>query len=136
MSDDLLGKADRLMRRHRSFVVSASPAPAPAAADVNDDLPVLTEVVVTAGDQARRDENALQMRLAEHLARERALMVAEFERWLDEQLPQVVISAMDGVAEKLLALVAKRAQAELLPRLRALAAAAADAAGERADKPV
>ena len=60
MADDILGKADSLMQRHRAFVADEgrlpmSPAPTLSAADA-EDLPVLTEVV--AGDGSSRSEVA------------------------------------------------------------------------------
>ena len=129
MSDDdtLLGKADQLMRRHRSFVATPKSEPV-VEVDPNEDLPVLTEVVVTAADQAAGDDNALRLRLEQLLVEQRAAMLREFERWLDEQLPQVVISAMDGMTDRLVAAITRRARAELLPRLEAIAAATGDKA--------
>ena len=132
MSDDsLLGKADQLMRRHRSFVASPKPEDieiqdVKETEDSNEDLPVLTEVVATAADP----ESALQLRLAQLLAEQRAAMLREFERWLDEQLAQVVVNAMDGITDRLIALITKRAHAELLPRLEAIAAGAVAAAAQ------
>ena len=142
MSDDdsLLGKADQLMRRHRSFVATPKSADSEAADSADDDLPVLTEVVVTASDQAAADDNALRLRLEQLLVEQRAAMLSEFERWLDEQLPQVVISAMDGMTDRLVSAISRRARAELLPRLEAIAAATGEQAraldGKEGGQPV
>ena len=135
MSDDsLLGKADQLMRRHRTFVAGGAAQPAKSAPEdeANDDLPLLTEVIVTAADA----ENALQLRLAPLLAEQRRLLLREFERWLDENLAQVVGNVMDGVSDRLVALISKRAHSELLPRLEALAAEAGAKAASGAKPPV
>ena len=124
MSDDdiLLGKADQLMRRHRSFVASAksSNGVTEEGEDLDQDLPLLTDVV--SADQAAPVGDASRLRLEQLLAQQRAAMLSEFERWLDEQLPQVVTSAMDGITDRLLGLIMRRAKAELLPRLEAVAA--------------
>ena len=127
--DVLLGKADQLMRRHRSFV-AAPKGEAAAESEPNDDLPVLTEVVVSAADQSAQDDQALRLRLEQLLVDQRAAMLREFERWLDEQLPQVVISAMDGMTDRLVTAITRRARAELLPRLEAIAAATGEKAAE------
>ena len=135
-SDDaLLGKADQLMRRHRSFVATAkSEAGDAAAADSNEDLPILTEVVASTVEQ-KPDEDALRLRLDQLLLAQRSAMLGEFERWLDEQLPQVVISAMDGLTDRLVTSITRRARAELLPRLEAIAARTSESVGngERKD---
>ncbi len=122
--DVLLGKADQLMRRHRSFVASAQreEAEPPAVSEAVDDLPLLTEVVSSAADLARRDEGALSLRLQQLALEQRSALLREFERWLDEQLPQVVVSAMDGITDRLVGQITRRARAELLPRLQAMAA--------------
>ena len=117
--DNLLGKADQLMRRHRSFVASNPANESGEEQDVDEDLPLLTEVV-TAG-QGTQIDSAQRLSLDQLLVAERAEMLREFERWLDEQLPQVVTSAMDGITDRLLALITRRARAELLPRLEAIA---------------
>jgi len=120
--DILLGKADQLMRRHRSFVASAKSSSGEPAQedDLDEDLPLLTEVVTA--DQGAQVDGALRLRLEQLLAGERAAIRREFERWLDEQLPQVVTSAMDGITDRLLGLITRRARAQLLPRLQAMAA--------------
>jgi len=116
-SDDLLlGKADQLMQRHRSFGASESAG----EQDLDEGLPLLTEVVTD--DQGPRVDRALRPRVEQLLALQRAAILREFERWLDEQLPQVVTSAMDGITDRLLDQITRRARAELLPRLEAMAA--------------
>ncbi len=131
--DVLLGKADQLMRRQRSFVASPK-SPAVLATDDQDDLPLLTEVVSDPMLPTAQDEGALRLRLEQSLAERRAAMMGEFERWLDEQLPQAVASAMDGITDRLVALIIRRARAELLPRLVAIAAEAEATTPTRAEE--
>jgi hypothetical protein len=47
------------------------------------------------------------------------MLAREIEAWLDEQMPQLVIRAMDGITDHLVSLLAHRAKDELLPRLEA-----------------
>ncbi|HUY03759.1 MAG TPA: hypothetical protein VMV33_10765 [Rhodocyclaceae bacterium] len=117
MSDDdsLLDQADALMRRHRVYVAgAASTAPEPALVDESDDLPLLTDIVAAEPptETAGADID-LERRLAEH----HAALVLELETWLDEQLPQLVIRAMDGITDHLVTQITRRAQEQLLPRL-------------------
>lgn len=128
MSGDLLDKADALMRR-RSFVAgsgSANAGPEPSAAPLDDsaveDLPVLTDIVddepavIEAGTPSQLDiERAVRQRVEQLLMERQVLLAREIERWLDEQMPQLVIRAMDGITDHLVALLANRAKDELLP---------------------
>lgn len=102
MSDDILGKADALMRR-RAFVAGGA-QPAPPA----DDVPVLTEVVdpsqavpalaaALSGGPGAED-------LAEHM---RDLLgplppdiARAVENWLVATLPRLVARRLDGIAEQ------------------------------------
>lgn len=144
MSDKLLDQADALMRR-RSFVAGTKSEPmesdgiaAPVVDGASDDVPVLTDIVFdetaaqdsrTQGDEtgiaeseasiALRFESALRQRLSQLLMDRQALLAQEIESWLDEQMPQLVIRAMDGITDHLVALLANRAKDELLPRLEA-----------------
>ena len=49
IADDLLDKADALLRRHRADLLAAPPTPAEDGSD-DDDLPILTEIVSDFGD--------------------------------------------------------------------------------------
>ena len=126
--DPLLDQADALMRRHRVFVAgaqaeAAGAKPAPGldnGSDAgSDDLPLLTEVVGTCRPVAADQEAAADGRLSQLLAEHRAALALELENWLDEQLPQLVIRAMDGITDHLVALITNRAREELLPLLDA-----------------
>lgn len=160
MSDELLDKADALMRRRNIAPGgnTAATAPGPAAATPlpvqsapapltqptekheplaalsaelpDEDFPVLTEVVEGSdaapsssdaaphsADLALQIEATVRERL-DHLLKERqAHLSQEIESWLDEQMPQLVIRAMDGITDHLVALLASRVRDELLARL-------------------
>lgn len=155
MSKNLFDQADALMRR-RSFVAGSgtgqgAPEEQTEAADDRavEDVPVLTDIVneqilaQAAGgpcdDAAEseasvtlRIELALRQRVSQLLMDRQALLAQEIETWLDEQMPQLVIRAMDGITDHLVALLANRAKDELLPRLEA-ALKPPDAAESAAD---
>jgi len=144
VSSYLLDQADALMRR-RSFVAGSKPQQGensgktePVADSASEDVPLLTDVVddnvvarhsQTQGIETGNAESeasvalsfeiALRRRLDELLLGRQALLARELEAWLDEQMPQLVIRAMDGITDHLVALLANRAKDELLPRLEA-----------------
>jgi len=108
--EDLLQKADALMRRHRVFVAGAV-VPHETAADT-EDVPVLTEIV-DPGAAA----SAVPAAIEDAMAAQHAAMAAELERWLDTELPQHVMRVLDGVTDQLIAQLSLKAKAELLPKL-------------------
>lgn len=131
MTDPLLDKADALMHR-RSFVAGSKTATAEESSEISDevdaeDFPLLTEVV----DERRHltpqpndatawpADTAVREQLKQLLIERHMLLANEIEIWLDEQMPQLVIRAMDGITDHLVALLANRARDELLPRLEA-----------------
>lgn len=149
MSNSLLDQADALMRRRVFVAGANSEPAAPdesvqaiepiesAATSTLEDVPVLTDVVnakvaqeiqshaedtvylqpeaIVAG-QMETDASLLFNQL---LMERQAILAREIETWLDEQLPQLVIRAMDGITDHLVALLSNRARDELLPRLEA-----------------
>jgi hypothetical protein len=124
MSDDVIDKADSLMRRHRPMPVGDAAATAPKPAEA-DDLPVLTEVVASADEPAlpppvRDIEELLRERLAAALPQQRELLRRELAAWLDEQLPQIVMRILDGVTDQLVAQINTQARMTLLPKLQAV----------------
>lgn len=106
---DVIGQADALMRRHRSFVARQADdrtdglidAPAP---DV--DVPVLTEIVA-ADTLPPHDLQAVLDALGDELD-------AELSSWLIEVLPAAVANA----SQQILAELDAKARNTLLPRLR------------------
>ena len=143
MSDKLLDQADALMRR-RSFVAGTAATEfdeqaGHAAGTELEEVPVLTDVV---GDGAVREqhhqppddagkkiqsearvalqiESAVRQRIDQLLSDRQDQLAREIEAWLDQQMPQLVIRAMDGITDHLVALLTNRAKDELLPRLEA-----------------
>ena len=121
--DDLLQKADALMRRHRVFVAGATATEATAddrAGD--DDVPLLTDIV---GPDALRE---LPVSTPVDLAALRGALAAELEAWLDEGLPQHIQHVLDGITDQLIIQLAAQARGELLPRLQGVLAAAQEPA--------
>jgi len=138
MTDNIIDKADSLMRRHRAFVAGkATPAdsatavpPAPtfsAAGAETEDIPLLPEIVaegagamgllLSAG--SAEIEALLRERLAAALPQQRAVLRRELALWLDEQLPQIVMRVLDGVTDQLVAKINTEARMTLLPKLQA-----------------
>lgn len=134
-SDDLLQQANQLMRRHRSFVAGgAQSAMAEVSSTDRDDLPVLTEVVEGPAEGSspdacgvesqpvvapeRIEALALEM-LFERLPVQRQALAEELAKWLDSDLPQVIMRVLDGITDQLVAQIADEARAALLPRLQA-----------------
>lgn len=127
--DELLQKADALMRR-RSFVAGANEAPeepatAPAAPD---DVPVLTEVVEPDAGLLPEAADAPPKKIASL----RNSLAFELETWLDEELPQHVMRVLDGLTDQLIIQLSLKARADLLPRLQAIL----EAAESRAKPPI
>ncbi|HUW39348.1 MAG TPA: hypothetical protein VMV91_18655 [Rhodocyclaceae bacterium] len=124
MNDDdpLLDQADALMRRHRVFVAGATAPTEPALVEESDDLPLLTDIVAAEPPPVAVDAEAIgaDIDFDRHLAERRAALGLALEKWLDEQLPQLVIRAMDGITDHLVAQITRRARGELLPRLDAI----------------
>lgn len=97
-ADDLLDRADALIRRQRMSVAGA------VGGEV-DDIPLLTQVVAGA--------------VLPDMESRRQAMADELAAWLDTELPQVVMRVMDGVTDHMVAQVTAEARSALLPRLQA-----------------
>lgn len=105
--ENLLGQADALIRRHRSFVArggASSTETLPAQVDTPEvaetEIPLLTEVVAAAQP-------------AQLTASMRAALENELDGWIDEILPAVVANASQG----LLAELETQTRHTLLPHL-------------------
>lgn len=121
--DDLMQKADALMRRHRVFVAGAAESSAAEAAS-QEDVPVLTEVVSPGAVLA----TAPLRQAAADAAALRGALACELENWLDEELPQHVMRVLDGVTDQLISQLSRKARSDLLPRLQGILEAAGTAA--------
>lgn len=134
-SDDLPQQADQLRRRHRSFIAGGAQSAAVETPSTDrDDLPVLTEVVEDPAARSSLDSSdvgsqpviaperiealALEM-LFERLPVQRQALAEELAKWLDSDLPEVIMRVLDGITDQLVAQIADEARAALLPRLQA-----------------
>ncbi len=135
--NQLMNKADALIRRHRTFVASPAqeqgPAlelqlspPAVAAECREEDIPVLTEVI--AEDVARQGSAAGMVDSA--LTDQQKTIRAAIERWVDEALPDAILHVLDGFTDRLIAAVSDRARQDLLASLEKDALASQSAPGE------
>lgn len=107
-SVDVLGKADALIRRTRTYVAGASNTPIPAP-QMEDDLPVLTEIVT--------EREAALATAPPHMQQHLDALRQELSRWLDQELPQAVLKVTDGLADQLMGELTDQAEKKLLPRL-------------------
>lgn len=122
--DDLMQKADALMRRHRVFVAGVAENAATAEAPLPEDVPVLTEVV--SPDTVLAAVPPIQTSV--DIAALRGALAFELETWLDEELPQHVMRVLDGVTDQLIAQLSLKARSDLLPRLQGILKSAEAAA--------
>lgn len=97
-SDEIVSRADTLMRRRRSFVASALPAadalpqqPEPVASDADEDIPVLTEEVAPEPLAPSASRDRFDETLAARLAAEFAHTL---ERRLAVELPGLVEASL------------------------------------------
>ena len=110
-SRNLLDKADEFLRRRRAQLGSPTPEAVPRV-DTLDNIPVLTEVVIP-------DASPASTSVTEASVRDFSADVArEMDAWLDEHLPQVVMHALDGVTDRLIARIHESARTDLLPHLQ------------------
>lgn len=93
--DDLIDRADTLMRRYRSFVARPTPAPIPVDAPeaAEDDLPTLTEIVAK--------DDALPAASSTDPAALRAALQESLNHWLDKTLPELLEKLEHGTRQKL-----------------------------------
>jgi hypothetical protein len=113
-TDEILGQADALIRRHRVFASGDAASPIP-----DDDIPVLTEIVNDAQlkngfvNQLENSFATAPVHVQQHLDALRE----ELTRWLNNELPQTVLKVTDGLADQLMAELTHQAEQKLLPRL-------------------
>jgi hypothetical protein len=123
-ADDLLLKADALMRRHRVFVAGAAEQDEEVANTGQDDVPVLTEVV--SSDAVPESPPPASTSVA--LSKLSSVLAFELEAWLDEELPQHVMRVLDGITDQLIIQLSSKAKSELLPRLQSILESTEEAA--------
>lgn len=104
---EVLRKADALMRRSRVFVAGAAQTPTPVP--VEEDLPVLTDVVT--------EQEAALATAPPHMQEHLDALRDELSRWLDQELPHAVLKVTDGLADQLMGELTRQAEQKLLPRL-------------------
>lgn len=121
-ADQLVHKADALIRRHRSFVARPhgySPEPpvidaaAPSFAP-EDDIPVLTDIISDPDSALKTAQEVVSLALTD----QQIAIRAAIERWVDESLPDAMLHVLDGFTDRLIAAVCERARADLLDSLQ------------------
>ena len=116
-ADALLDQADALVHRHRGAASLMTASGDDLAAD---DLPLLTEVVdeplVSVAAEASPQPPA-QVDLTQRLLALDGLIAREVETWLADELPQILTTELDRLAERLRSQVLTQAHATLLPTL-------------------
>lgn len=119
-ADALLDQADALLQRHRG---SASLMTALGDDLAADDLPLLTDVVhdvaeeVPATGLPLQPSAAQEVALAERLVVLDGLIAREVEAWLANELPQLLSSELDRLAERLRSQALAQMRVTLLPAL-------------------
>ena len=107
-TNDLLLKADALIRRNRTYVAGSPPTSMPNP-PTDDDLPVLTEIVTA--------QEAALATAPPHLQQHLDALREELSRWLEQELPHAVLKVTDGLADQLMGELTHQAEKNLLPRL-------------------
>ncbi len=107
-TEELLRKADALIRRSRVFVAGSS-APTASPTPPDDDLPTLTDIVSA--------EEAALATAPPHMQRHLDALREELSLWLIQELPQAVLKVTDGLADQLMGELTDQAEKNLLPRL-------------------
>lgn len=123
-SDRVLGKADALIRRHRSFIANAAgeggqeseplaDRQTAAPSELEEDIPVLTDVIDDPDAAQKTAAEVLSLALTD----QQIAIHAAIERWVDETLPEAILHVLDGFTDRLIAAVSERARADLLHSL-------------------
>ncbi len=120
MSEDVIGKADALMRRHRVFVAGG-------ARPGDDDVPTLTDVVDDQFPDSASPEDQgvpfdLPSRLNELLNEIRPLQAQALSRvldaWAAQRLPGVVAEVLEGLSDRIAQRILAETREELMDALR------------------
>lgn len=119
-ADALLMKADALLRRHRFGAAEPSPA------TIDDDLPILTEIIETA--PSAPDAFAAQTALVEQLVELDTELNREIEHWFATELPELLETELELMSRQLREKALAHLRATLLPMLSARIARRLDSA--------
>lgn len=124
-TEDVLRKADALIRRTRVFVAGSS-SEGPQTQPPDDDLPVLTDIVT--------EHEAALATAPPHMQQHLDALREELSRWLDQELPHAVLKVTDGLADQLMGELTDQAEKNLLPRLIARLDGTASQSGTSKDE--
>jgi len=114
IEDDVIGQADALMRRHRSFVARSAENSSVSEATLDEaDIPLLTEIVDT--ESTPQSIDALI-----------DLLDGEIETTLSDWLVEALPAAVTNASQHVLAELDTKARNTLLPRLQEILAAHRD----------
>lgn len=103
-SDDIVSRADSLMKRRRSFVAGQPAAEQAPAPDEDEDLPVLTEIVAPEAALAeappdRLDDTQLALQAADLAQAVQQRLAAELPDLIDACLALVEREIQEGIAD-------------------------------------
>lgn len=113
-ADALLDQAEALLQRHRGAASLMTASGDDLAAD---DLPLLTEVVDEQPPPPAESAPAPETDFTERLAALDSLIAREIETWLANELPQILSTELDRLAERLHDHALAQMRATLLPAL-------------------
>ena len=121
MSNDIVSKAAEFINRRRQQLGGSDMTTDAASSNANDadnDIPILTDVfdgISSSGLPTSKNPGAA---LTTSLITSREDIARELAAWLDENLPHVVLTALDGITDQLITDIQENAFAHLLPRLQ------------------
>ena len=108
-ADRLLRKADALLQRHRNGTE--------LPAEDDDDLPLVTDVVIDGTAGHAPEERVHEIELAERLVDLDTAIARAVEAWIAEELPLIVEREVGRLTERLQIETIAHLRATLMPRL-------------------
>lgn len=125
LADNLITKADALLRKHRGAESLVHHDDLPILTDVvtdfEDGIPLLDDQVggnaVPAASDSHQIPGQERARLVEHLVQIDTLIAREVETWLTNELPQLLSRELDTLSERLRIETLAHLRATLLPTL-------------------
>ncbi|HRQ56106.1 MAG TPA: hypothetical protein PLN31_01705 [Azoarcus taiwanensis] len=112
-ADALLMKADALLRRHRFGGTEPSPA------TIDDDLPILTEIIEDLPPVPAQSAVTAHADLAEQLVELDTELNREIEAWFANELPELLAVELEILSRQLREKALAHLRATLLPMLSA-----------------